>query len=109
VLREGQNMKLEWQEAPDRTSWGAGMHVACIELSKDETADIYVHEDALHLVAPCLRQPADPLREGLMAACEALSLQTGTPRDEFVHWLIGGGLAEMALTHFTAGCAKGKA
>jgi hypothetical protein len=47
-------MELEWREAPVKTTWGAGMMAADVELSKDETATIYAHKDALHLVAAAL-------------------------------------------------------
>jgi hypothetical protein len=43
-------MKLEWMNAPTRTSWGKGMREAVVALSKDATASIYVHEDDIPLV-----------------------------------------------------------
>jgi hypothetical protein len=50
--------ELEWHEAPVKTTWGAGMVAADIELSRDETMTIYVHEDAIPLVAAALRKLA---------------------------------------------------
>lgn len=36
-----------WSPAPDRTQWGAGMMVADVELSDDETLTAYVHRNSL--------------------------------------------------------------
>ena len=37
----------EFDTAPVRTDWGAGMLIADVALSDDETISIYVHKDAL--------------------------------------------------------------
>ena len=49
-----QRQVLHWQSAPRKTEWGGGMLSATVALSKDETLDIYAHEDAIHLVLPAL-------------------------------------------------------
>jgi hypothetical protein len=41
----------DWSEAPIRTEWGAGMMVADVELTKDETLTAYVHRDVLVALA----------------------------------------------------------
>lgn len=47
-------MKLDWQDAPKRTQWGAGMKEALVELDKDHTLSFYAEDDALHLVPAAL-------------------------------------------------------
>ena len=46
---------LEWIGAPWKTEWGADMMEALIELSKDETARLYVSKSAIPLVEGALR------------------------------------------------------
>jgi hypothetical protein len=43
----------KWFPAPVRTEWGAGMMVADIELSKDETLTIYAHKKAIPKEGTC--------------------------------------------------------
>ncbi len=44
--------ELQWHEAAGLTvQWGAGMMVADVALSADETLTLYAHKDALHLVS----------------------------------------------------------
>lgn len=50
---------MAWRDAPTKTEWGNGMMVADIELSKDETATIFAHKDALPLQV--IEQPAHDL------------------------------------------------
>lgn len=40
--------RLDWQEAPEKTQWGAGMMVATIHITNDETASVYAHKDAIY-------------------------------------------------------------
>jgi hypothetical protein len=47
-------MKLDWENAPKRTQWGAGMKEALVELDKDHTLSLYAEDDALHLVPAAL-------------------------------------------------------
>lgn len=54
-LEQREGSQLKWDVAPMKTQWGAGMMEALVELNKDETANIYAHEDALHLVDGALR------------------------------------------------------
>ncbi len=49
--------EFQWSEAPTKSQWGAGMMVADIALSKDETLTLYAHKSALHLVAAALARP----------------------------------------------------
>lgn len=37
----------DWSGAPRKTEWGAGMFVADVMLTKDETMTVYVHGDVL--------------------------------------------------------------
>lgn len=37
----------DWNDAPRKTAWGAGMMCADVMLTKDETMAVYVHRDAL--------------------------------------------------------------
>ena len=39
--------RVDWSEAPRRVEYGTGMMVADIELSKDETLTVYVHQHAI--------------------------------------------------------------
>jgi hypothetical protein len=41
----------DWSEAPNRTEWGAGMMVADVMLTRDETLTAYVHQDVLRSIA----------------------------------------------------------
>ena len=55
-------MKLRFDPAPDRTEWGKGMVEALIELSKDETARLVLHVEALPLLYPALKQVVEQLK-----------------------------------------------
>jgi hypothetical protein len=47
---------ITWQEAPTRTEWGDCMRVATVELSKDETLDLYATDTGMPLVEAVLRR-----------------------------------------------------
>jgi hypothetical protein len=49
-------MNLDFQPAPYRTQWGVDMVVACIELSKDATADLYLHKEDIPLLHAALEK-----------------------------------------------------
>jgi hypothetical protein len=36
---------IKWSDAPDRTSWGASMRVAHIEIDRDHTLTLYCEAD----------------------------------------------------------------
>jgi hypothetical protein len=38
---------IKWSDAPDRTSWGASMRVADIEIDRDHTLTLYCEADQI--------------------------------------------------------------
>jgi hypothetical protein len=64
---------IQWSDAPDRTSWGACMRVADIEIDKDHTLTLYCEEDqttkvdAMFAEIKRLRAELDRLKEAIPA------------------------------------------
>ena len=59
-----------WKDAPQKAEWGAGMMVADVALTKDETMTIYVHSSALDAA-----QPQEPLSQ--WCSCEPTRCEGG--------------------------------
>lgn len=74
-------LTMRWEEAPQRTEYGAGMMEALLPLGKDHTLRLYAEAEALHLVGPALLSELRPTNapETLRLARVALEESEGEP------------------------------